>query len=518
MPNPTGAGFFGKLPGTGDFVQRRLPASFVDAWDHHFEQAVSAGRARLGDDWAQAWRDGAMWRFVLAPGICGDQAWAGVTGPATDRVGRCFPMVIAAPLADAADAALRNDAWFAAAERAHRKAQASGEGVEVFDARIAALPNPGDPPASTHEILVQIDWHSASHWRLPLLPAVDTTLLAALWARLRGLPGYALWWTTGGARMPGSVLVTRGLPEPAAYAGMLDAAHADAPWRTPDAFAAPRAPLAPSTPVAPAAVASPVSVPAPTPVRLPDDLSELFADLAPHLDAVEPGAAEITVRAADVGGARVLHRYDCALTMVVADDGAPDPRRQAAAAVSELIGRFVPSDFVAGMQALRTRLLVLHTRLGQMAEDHAEPVHEDGAVIAVRVTGRWADLLRIGTASAWHWRAGQLHPVFAGGELPTDGAGLGGELDDLLFSRTSPVAPGLGAPTQPICDEIVCEIDTGDRVLLLATRKLAELPPPLLAEALALPSPHAACAHIAAAAGLGSNAAGWPLAVIEVQP
>ena len=125
MPNPSGAGFFGKLPGTGDFVQRRLPASFVNVWDRHFEQAVSASRARLGDDWPQAWRDAAVWRFVLAPGICGELAWAGVTGAATDRVGRCFPMVIAAPLADEAAiaAALRNDAWFAAAERAPFRAR-----------------------------------------------------------------------------------------------------------------------------------------------------------------------------------------------------------------------------------------------------------------------------------------------------------------------------------------------------------------------------------------------------------
>ncbi|WP_426664512.1 type VI secretion system-associated protein TagF [Rhodanobacter aciditrophus] len=513
MPNPTGAGFFGKLPGTGDFVQRRLPASFVDTWDRHFEQAVSASRARLGDGWEQAWRDAAVWRFVLAPGICGDAAWAGVTGPATDRVGRCFPMVIAVPLADAGaiEAALRHDAWFAAAERAHRKAQASGEGVGVFEARVAALPDLLAPPDPTGEAVPQIDWRSADHWRLPLPPAVDTGLLSALWASLHALPGPALWWTVGAARMPASVLVTRGLPEPGAHAGMLDAALAGGAWQALGAFATAHAP-----PPAP----TPASLPTagPVPVHLPDDLTELFADLAPRLDAIEPSAAETTQRAADVGGARVLHRYDCALTMVVADDGAPDPRRQAAASVSELIGRFVPSDFVAGMQALRTRLLVLHTRLRQLAEDHAEPVHEDGAVIAVRVTGRWADLLRIGTASAWHWRAGQLHPLFAGGEPPADGAGLGGELDDLLFSRTSMVAPGLGASAQPICDEIVREIDTGDRLLLLATRRLAELPPPLLAEALALPSPDAACAHIAAAAGLGSNVAGWPLAVIEVQP
>ncbi|MFK2929298.1 type VI secretion system-associated protein TagF [Dyella agri] len=509
-------GFFGKLPGTGDFVQRRLPSFFVDSWDRHFEQAVSASRARLGDDWAAAWRDGAVWRFVLAPGICGEPAWTGVTGPASDRVGRCFPMVIAVPLANAAaiDAVLRNDTWFASAERTHREAQANGAGVDAFDLQVAALPDPLAPPTATGGSVPQADWRGAGHWRLALpLAGADTGFLATLWEQLQETPGQALWWTMGAARMPPSVLVTRGLPEPAAYAGMLDAAHAGAPWQVPGAAAPPR--MAPP-------VVSPVAatMPPPTPVKLPDDLSELFADLAPQLHAIEPSAAETTVRAADVGGARVLHRYDCALTMVVADDGTPDPRRQAAASVSELIGRFVPSDFVAGMQALRTRLLVLHTRLRQLSEDHAEPVHEDGAVIAVRVTGRWADLLRIGTASAWHWRAGQLHPVFAagGGERPADGSGLGGELDDLLFSRTSPVAPGLGAPAQPICDEVVCEIDTGDRLLLLATRKLAELPPSLLGEALALPSPDAACAHIAAVAGLGSNAAGWPLAVIEVQP
>ena len=502
MPEPTGVGFFGKLPGTGDFVQRRLPVSFVDAWDRHFEQAVSASRARLGDDWAQVWRDAATWRFVLPPGLCGERAWAGVIGAAADRVGRCFPMVIVAPLADAAAivAALRNDAWFAAAERAHHESQARGEDAETFDARVAALPEPAARTAMAPAILPAVDWQRASPCRLPLPSQADTDWLCALWAQLP--PGHALWWTLGASRMPASALVTGGLPEPAVYAGMLDAAHAGQSRQA--TAAAPRAP-------APA-----------EPVRLPEDLSELFADLVPRLDDIArsvaaPDATEITRRAAGTENAQVLHRHDCALTLVVADDGAPDPRRQAVAAVGELIHRFVPSDFVAGMQALRTRLLVLHTRLRQLAAEPAVPVQEDGAVIAVRVTGRWADLLRIGTASAWHWRAGQLHPLFAGGERPAGGAEPGGELDDLLFSRTAPVAPGLGAPTPPVCDEIVCEIEPGDRLLLLATRPLTELPPPVLAEALALPSPDAARARIAAAAGLDSPVAKWPLAVIEVQ-
>ena len=97
MSGPTGGGtasvgFFGKLPGAGDFVQRRLPRAFVERWDRHFEQAVFASRETLGQEWAAAYRASPTWRFVLSPQACGEGAWAGVFGPADDRVGRSFPM------------------------------------------------------------------------------------------------------------------------------------------------------------------------------------------------------------------------------------------------------------------------------------------------------------------------------------------------------------------------------------------------------------------------------------------
>ena len=49
-------GFFGKLPSAGDFVQRRLPAGFVDVWDSHFESAVAESRRVLGGDWHDAYQ------------------------------------------------------------------------------------------------------------------------------------------------------------------------------------------------------------------------------------------------------------------------------------------------------------------------------------------------------------------------------------------------------------------------------------------------------------------------------
>ncbi|HET7331149.1 type VI secretion system-associated protein TagF, partial [Dyella sp.] len=106
------AGFFGKLPGAGDFVQRRLPSPFVDAWDQHFERAVNESKLALGDAWQHAYRSSPTWRFVLSPGVCTSAAWAGVMGPANDRVGRSFPMVIATPLDDAWGMVRDGDAWF----------------------------------------------------------------------------------------------------------------------------------------------------------------------------------------------------------------------------------------------------------------------------------------------------------------------------------------------------------------------------------------------------------------------
>jgi type VI secretion system ImpM family protein len=173
MPNPA-AGFFGKLPSAGDFVQRRLPAGFVDVWDRHFENAVAESRSALGSGWHEAYHASPVWRFLLAAGICGESAWAGIMGPGADRVGRCFPMVIAAPVAADAMSCSRllssGGGWFDAAEQVYDAAQADAAvSVDLFDQQVAALPGPPDaPPPAVPAFLHGIDWNAASHWRLPL--------------------------------------------------------------------------------------------------------------------------------------------------------------------------------------------------------------------------------------------------------------------------------------------------------------------------------------------------------------
>ncbi|MCJ7558216.1 MAG: type VI secretion system-associated protein TagF, partial [Gammaproteobacteria bacterium] len=92
-------GFYGKLPGKGDFLTRKLPRQFVDVWDDWLQSGMNATKQVLGDEWLQIYLTSPLWRFVLPPGTCGESAWAGVMMPSMDRVGRYFPMTVAAELA-----------------------------------------------------------------------------------------------------------------------------------------------------------------------------------------------------------------------------------------------------------------------------------------------------------------------------------------------------------------------------------------------------------------------------------
>ena len=524
MSGPTGGGtasvgFFGKLPGAGDFVQRRLPGGFVERWDRHFEQAVFASREALGQEWGAAYRASPTWRFVLSPQACGEGAWAGVFGPADDRVGRSFPMVLAASVVPAQiEPLLREGAgWFEALARVHAQGQRGAPvDAEGFDVLVSALPGPSTQAPATVELCEGIDFSRATHWRLPLpARAIDGEALVGLWRRLASHGGpWCLWWSEGAGRVPAGILATRGLPAPEAYAGFLDAARAGA-WLSPTgASAAPPAPTAAAVNGQPL---TPIHAPPPPPVppREPDDDVTVpgfvrQAQAAAPLAGAPVFNTELSVQTAP--GAAVVRHPACALTLVAADLGLADPRRRAASAAASVGAEMNPADEAApGTHALRARLMALHPLLR-----HGR-VGEDGAVVAVRVAGTQAGLLRVGAASAWHWRGGRMRPLFAAAPAQPVLPG-GGELDDLLFGGTdAPSVPGLGAEGMPGCEQIVCELMPGDRLVLLAGLAHAQLSQATLAQALVAATPEDAQARLAQALGPNPTRP-WPLAVIEVQP
>ena len=114
-----GLGFFGKLPGHGDFVTRALPADFIRRWDEWLQASLSASRQQLGDAWLEFYLTSPVWCFALSAGVCGRAAVAGVLIPSVDRVGRYFPFTLACPLPDACRPLglwRTAAAWYAAAE------------------------------------------------------------------------------------------------------------------------------------------------------------------------------------------------------------------------------------------------------------------------------------------------------------------------------------------------------------------------------------------------------------------
>jgi type VI secretion system ImpM family protein len=97
-------GWHGKLPVAGDFVTRRLHSAFVDAWDDWLSTGLAGLRERDAEHWLERYLASPAWRFVITqqfmPSPLNTLAWAGVIVPSVDRVGRYYPLTLAAPLSD----------------------------------------------------------------------------------------------------------------------------------------------------------------------------------------------------------------------------------------------------------------------------------------------------------------------------------------------------------------------------------------------------------------------------------
>jgi type VI secretion system protein ImpM len=93
-------GWYGKLPGMGDFAQRRLPGRFVSIWDRWLQHGFEHLRGARAD-WAQSYLESHVWFFALGPSVIGPKPWMGLLVPSVDSVGRYFPLTVAIELNEA---------------------------------------------------------------------------------------------------------------------------------------------------------------------------------------------------------------------------------------------------------------------------------------------------------------------------------------------------------------------------------------------------------------------------------
>ncbi len=112
-------GFFGKVPTNGDFVSTGLDPTFQTELDNWIQSGLHASEQEHGSEWQRLFRATPPWRFVIERSLWGKATLVGVLLPSIDRVGRNFPLVIAAKLGNFNDnprLLCFDDTWFTAVE------------------------------------------------------------------------------------------------------------------------------------------------------------------------------------------------------------------------------------------------------------------------------------------------------------------------------------------------------------------------------------------------------------------
>ena len=231
-------GFFGKLPKLGDFVTRRLPNDFVEAWDSWLQQVIAESRQAMGDAWLDAYLICPIWRFVLAPGICGTSGWLGALMASVDRVGRYYPLTaaIALPAAASGLAPLLlspsvGRAWFEPVENA-MLAVLGAQGTDAQNLTDALQSADATPIltllSEATEIATEDDPAAQRlHWTWP---TASPEIIAdrVLRTRLRPLEDefapMTAWMSCGSDTREGEMIVLRGLPSAALFGTFLTGA------------------------------------------------------------------------------------------------------------------------------------------------------------------------------------------------------------------------------------------------------------------------------------------------------
>ena len=214
------AGWYGKLPGSGDFVTRRLPGGFRERWDGWLGEVIGGSRERLGGAWRDAYLSMPAWRFVLRPGAVSPEAWAGVMVPSVDSVGRFFPLTVAGALPaadiDAPGTLLSASRWFGHIEGAAISALARGADPAAIDAAIVQRP-------------FHVAWMQLRLDGEATVPA-RTPLPRAIWAA-SDVHEPSIAWLADASEFPGRcLLLCASLPSAEQYCAMINGRWAEHGW------------------------------------------------------------------------------------------------------------------------------------------------------------------------------------------------------------------------------------------------------------------------------------------------
>ncbi|MGD8909381.1 MAG: type VI secretion system-associated protein TagF [Chromatiales bacterium] len=240
-------GLYGKIPSLGDFVTRRLPRSFIAPWETWLQEVITNSRDQLGEIWLEHYLTSPLWRFALSPGICGEQAWAGILMPSVDRVGRYYPFTLAGQLEPECNLFRfleRAESWYARLEQLTLSCLEDDFSMEALEQQLTSIEMP--PVESITRPKAARTKHLNNAWHTPLdspasLGAFYPCFLPHLMRKL--LFAYSLWWTEGSEHIAPSLLVCQGLPQMRGISGLIDGAWRQHGWEEIDSGIYHQAPL-----------------------------------------------------------------------------------------------------------------------------------------------------------------------------------------------------------------------------------------------------------------------------------
>lgn len=216
-------GYFGKLPTLGDFIHQVLPQDFANGFHEWLQLSMAEARESLRDDFLTYYLNCPSWKFIMAPGVCGAQAVAGLTIPSVDRVGRYFNFTMATVLPAETNPiayVMANRTGFKALEQLALdilEADYSKEQVEL-EVRETALKFQASQSVKSR-VEPEADLLLVSHDRP--LPFADqaSTLLGHLAAEKLG--DFSAWWYGQEGQTTSNMVICRGMPSSSAYLRLL---------------------------------------------------------------------------------------------------------------------------------------------------------------------------------------------------------------------------------------------------------------------------------------------------------
>lgn len=239
-------GMFGKLPAHGDFVQRNVPAAFIDTWDEWLMRCLQSSRDTLGERWLDVYLTSPIWRFALSPGAVDTHAWAGIVMPSVDSVGRYYPLTVLQRLSsdvNVIELVSAQTTWFEKFEALALRGLEDGLDADQLQGAFQGVAAPGDAGyrrddaalcwrAAPEEVgtltrQLAIDMNADAERPVSTLPMLTDWLVS------RSFPSYSVWHTLGSDYVQPVFLITAGLPDVSGATAMLDGRWQDHSWQSP---------------------------------------------------------------------------------------------------------------------------------------------------------------------------------------------------------------------------------------------------------------------------------------------